>query len=147
MKKILYSVVIGLFVLLTITGCTTSKSFTWNVSTGDKIKVMIDTSDGYNITSELPFTITKDDKTLSQGTFVTIDGYNQYMTAVKEDSNVKIIDSGTKNGITYTFYSFNNSEFNYLIKIDDSNTGMLLGNPNSKDEAVEVFNRLTISKE
>lgn len=147
MKKILYSIILVTTILLTITGCSTSKTLTWNVATGDKIKIELDTTGGYDITSELPFTISKEGETLSQGTFVTIDGYNQYMNAVKSDSNAKIINSKTKNGVTYTFYSFNNSEFNYLIKIDDSNTGILLGNPNSQSEAEEIFNRLTISKE
>ena len=147
MKKVLYSLVFATVILLTVAGCSTSKSFTWNVTTGDKIKIEVDTTGGYDITSELPFAISKDGETLSQGTFVTIDGYNQYMNAVKTDSNANIIDSGTKNGVTYTFYSFNNSEFNYLIKIDGSNTGILLGNPNSQSEAEEIFNKLTISKE
>lgn len=147
MKKILYSLVFAAAILLTITGCSTSKSFTWNVTTGDKIKIKIDTNGGYDITSALPFAISKDGETLSQGTFITIDGYNQYINAIKSDSTANVIDSGTKNGITYTFYSVNNSEFNYLIKIDGANTGILLGNPNSRSEAEDVFNKLTISKE
>lgn len=147
MKKILSSLVFATALLLTVTGCSTNKAFTWDVATGDKIKIQLETTDGYDITSELPFAVSKGGETLSQGTFVTIDGYNQYMNAVKIDSNAKVIDNGTKNGVTYTFYSVNNSEFNYLIKIDNSNTGILLGNPNSQAEAEEVFNRLTISKE
>lgn len=147
MKKVLYSLVFVIAILLIVTGCSTSKAFTWDVTTGDKIKISVDTTDGYDITSDLPFAISKDGETLSQGTFVTIDGYNQYMNAVKNDSSAKIIDSGKKDDVTYTFYSVNRSEFNYLIKIDNSNTGILLGNPNSQDEAEEIFNKLTISKE
>lgn len=147
MKKVLFSLVFALTILLTVTGCSTSKSFTWDVTTGDKIKIKIDTTGGYDITSELPFAISKDGETLSQGTFITIDGYHQYINAVKNDSTANVIDSGTKNGVTYTFYSVNNSEFNYLIKVDGLNTGILLGNPNSQSEAEEVFNRLTISNE
>ena len=45
----------------------------------------------------------------------------------------------------YTFYSYNNSEFNYIIKVNGSNTGIILGNPNSKSEAEECFKRLTFS--
>lgn len=147
MKKVLYSLIFAVAVLLTVTGCTTSKSYTWDVTTGDSIKIKLDSTGGYDITSELPFTISKDDQTLSQGTFITIAGYNQYMDAVDTDPTVNVIDSGSKNGITYTFYSVNNSEFNYIIKVDGSNTGILLGNPNSQAEAEEVFNRLIISKE
>ena len=80
-------------------------------------------------------------------TKITIDGYNQYMNAVETDPTAKVIDSGSKDGITYTFYSVNDSEFNYIIKIDGSNTGILLGNPNSQAEAEEVFSRMTFSQE
>lgn len=147
MKKVLYSLIFLAIILLTVTGCTTSKAYTWNVSTGDKIKIKLDTTGGYDITSKMPFAISKDDKTLSQGTFITIDGYNQYMNAIKTDSAANVIDSGTKDGITYTFYSVNNTEFNYIIKVNDSNTGIILGNPNSQSEAEDIFNRLTIRKE
>lgn len=145
MKKILSSLVLVCALVLTLTGCTTTKSYTFDVETGDSIKVELNASDGYDISADLPFTISKDDKTLSQGTFVTIDGYNQYLDAVNNDTNSKILDSGTKDGITYTFYSYNNSEYNYIIKVDGSNTGILLGNPNSQVEAETVFNLLEFS--
>lgn len=147
MKKNLTMICISLISLLIITGCSSFKAYTFTVETGDKIKVKLDTSDGYDITSDLPFTITQDEETLSQGTFITLDGYNQYIAVVNSDSNAEIIDSGNKDGITYTFYSYNDSEFNYIIKIDDSNTGILLGNPISEESAKECFERLTISKE
>lgn len=145
MKKILGTLVLVGAVLATVTGCTTTKSYTYDVTTGDSIKVELNTSDGHDITSTLPFTISKDEKTLSQGTFITIDGYNQYLNAVNGDAKAKIIDSGSKDGITYTFYSYNDSEFNYIIKIDGSKTGILLGNPNSQAEAQECFDRLNFS--
>lgn len=68
MKKVIKFVVL-FFLLIAFSGCTTSKSYTYDVSTGDKVKVSIITSDGYNMTSSLPFDITKDDKTISTGTF------------------------------------------------------------------------------
>ena len=146
MKKIFSSLVIVIVLILCLTGCSTSKSYTFNVETGDSIKVKLNTSDGYDISSDLPFTISKNGKTLSQGTFITIDGYNQYVNVVNTDTNSKILDSGSKNGITYTFYSYNDSEFNYIIKIDGSKTGILLGNPNSQAEAKKCFELLTFSQ-
>lgn len=145
MKKILSMIVFSLLVVMTITGCASTKSYTYSVQTGDKVKIELNTSNGHDITSNLPFTISKDDKTLSQGTFITIDGYNQYVNAVNNDSKASIIENGSKDGITYIFYSYNDSEFNYIIKIDGSNTGILLGNSNSKQEAKDCFNRLSIS--
>lgn len=147
MKKLIRLLSVIFILTLILTGCTTSKSFIYKVQTGDSVEVKLDTSNGYNLSSDLPFTISKDNTKLSQGTFITMDGYNQYIELVNNDSNSKIIDSGNKNGITYTFYTYNNSEFNYVIKINNSNTGILLGNPNSQKEAEEIFEKLTFSLE
>lgn len=149
-KKIVSVVVLGIILILlvfTLTGCTSSMSFIYNVSTGDQIKVQLDTSNGYKISSKVPFEITKDDTILSQGTFITIDGYEQYANAIGSDSVVKIIDRGEKENIEYIFYSYNNTEFNYIIKVLNSNTGILIGNNQSQQSAEECFKRLTISKE
>ena len=146
-KKVFMSLAIIGVMLLTLTGCTKSKSYTFTVETGDKVKVQLNTTDGYDLSSDLPFTISKNGNTLSQGTFITTDGYNQYIDVVNGDSNARILDSGTKDGISYTFYSYNDSEFNYVIKIDDSNTGILLGNPNSQEEAKKCFELLTFTLE
>ena len=147
MKKILCSLVLVCSLVLTLTGCTSTKAYTFDVETGDSIKIKLNTTDGYDISSDLPFTISKDGETLSQGTFITMDGYNQYIDTVNNDINSKVLDSGTKDGITYTFYSYNNYEYNYIIKVDGSNTGILLGNPNSQVEAETIFNLLTFSVE
>lgn len=63
------------------------------------------------------------------------------------NKSAKILNSGNKNTITYTFYSYNNSEFNYVIKINNSKTGMLLGSHSSKEETQEIFDKLTFSLE
>lgn len=147
MKKILNSLVIATLLVLTMTGCTVKKSFTYSVETGDKIKVELKTNDGYNLDSTLPFTITKDGETLSQGTFTTIDMYNQYVSSIDSNSLATLLDQGSKNGVEYIFYEYNDSEFNYIIKINNSNTAVILGNPISKESAEECFNRLTFSKE
>lgn len=147
MKKVFMSLAIVGVMLLSLTGCTKSKSYTFTVETGDKVKVQLNTTDGYDLSSDLPFTISKDGNTLSQGTFITTDGYNQYIDVVNSDSNARILDSGTKDGISYTFYSYNDSEFNYVIKIDGSNTGILLGNPNSQEGAKKCFELLTFTLE
>ena len=144
MKKIFMSAIL-LSMIVLATGCTTTKSYTFKVETGDNIEVKLDASDGYDITSDLPFTISKDGEDLSQGTFITLDGYDYYITGVNNNSDAKIIDSGTKNGLEYTFYSYD-SEYNYIIKVKDSNTGLVIGNIVSEESAKECFDRLTITK-
>ncbi len=147
MKNKIKVIGIILCTILIMTGCTTSKAYTYDVETGDRIKIELNTTEGYDISSDLPFVISKDGETLSQGTFITMEGYQYYLDAVEEDDLVTVLDSGTKNGVEYLFYSYDGKEFNYILKVEDSNTGILLANPNSEEEAETCFNLLTFSKE
>lgn len=147
MKKTLLSLILLCTFMFTLTGCNTTKSYTFDVETGDKIKIELNTTDGYDLSSSLPFTVSKDGSVLSQGTFITLDGYDSYVDMVNNDTSSTVLDSGSMNGVTYTFYSYNDTEFNYIIKIDGSNTALLLGNANSQNEAQTVFELLTFSTE
>ena len=150
MNKIVTKLAVLAIILLVLTGCTTYKAYTFEVKTGDDIKVQLKTNDGYDITSDVPFSIKKDDKTLSNGIFITIDSYDTYVSTAKSDSRANIIETSSKGDIEYVFYSYNDTndnEWNYIIKVKDSKTGLILGNNNSKESAKEVFDRLTITKE
>ena len=150
MNKIITKLIAVGVILLVLTGCTTYKAYTFEVKTGDDIKVKLKTNDGYDITSDVPFSIKKDNKTLSNGIFITIDSYDTYVSNAKNDSKSNIIETSSKGDIEYVFYSYSNAddnEWNYIIKVKDSKTGLIIGNPNSEKEAKEVFDRLTITKE
>lgn len=144
MKKIFLTMVIGI-ALITLTGCTSSKSFTYKVETGDNVEVTLDTSDGYDLSSKLPFTISKDGKSLSQGTFIKGSYYKQYVSAAETQG--QIIDRGSKDNIEYVFYSYDNSEFNYVINLKNSSTALLLGNNHSQEEAEKCFELLSFAIE
>lgn len=132
-----------------LTACSTksSKAYTVTVDNGDKIKVALNTEDNYDLSSEVPFTISRDGKTLSQGSFVLAESYQQYVGVVNTDENAKLIASGTKDGNEYIFWGYNDSEFNYAILIKGSNTGVVIDNPVSEESAKEGFDRMTISVE
>ena len=141
MKRIFKAILLCMTLVL-ITGCTKTISYTYEVATGDKIKVSLNVNDGYKLTSKLPFTITKDGNELSQGTFIFGNYYDEYVNIAKEDSKTNIISSGDKDSFEYVFYSYNNKEYNYVIKIKNSNTAILLKNTNSKEEAIKCFELL-----
>ena len=42
-------------------------------------------------------------------------------------------------------WNYNDSEYNYVIMIEGTNTGVLLGNNVSEKSAKECFNRIEIS--
>lgn len=147
MKKVLALVLSVILAVCIFTACntTSSKVYTFTVDNGDKIKVELNTSNDYDLSSDVPFAILCDGKTLSQGSFVMAESYQQYVSVVNTDENAELIDSGTKDGNEYIFWCYNGSEYNYAILIKGSNTGIVLGNPVSEESAKECFNRLTIS--
>ena len=144
MKKIRL-ILCTLVILLVITGCSMSKAAIYKVSTGDTIKIEVETTNGYKLSSTLPFEIKKDDVLQTSGEFITIDGYNEYLQLANSDTST-ILDRGNTNGMEYTFYSYNSQEFNYIIKVTDK-TGILLKNTVSKESAEECFNRFNVSIE
>lgn len=148
-KKIIRLLVMSCIIFV-VAGCgnaKTSKAYTFSVETGDKIKISLDTSDKYNLTSDMPFVISCDGEILSQGTFITSEVYEQYMEAVNTDEKAKLIDSGIINSNEYIFWSYNESEFNYAILVGDSKTGVLIGNNVSQESAKDCFDRITLSIE
>lgn len=148
MNKKIGIVLFGICMMLGIAGCTTSssKAYTFSVETGDSIKVTLDTSDSFDITSKVPFIISDKNGETSQGTFITAANYQAYVDAVKTDEKATILDSGEKDGNEYIFWTFNEAEFNYVVLIKNSDTGVLIGNPTSEASAKESFQRLTFEK-
>lgn len=148
MKKSISALLLFLCLIFTLSGCgevTTHKSYTFSVDTGDKIKIELDTTNGYDITSDLPFVISQNGSTLSQGIFIEAEQYESYAEAASTDANATVIEKSTKGSNQYVFWSYNDSEFNIVVLINGSNTAILLGNDVSEDSARECFERLTIS--
>lgn len=147
MKKSTALIVVLVLLVSLTTGCTVnfSKSFTFDVETGDNIKLKLDISDDYDISSDLPFSISCGGKTLSQGTFIFAEAYEEYIDAAQSDGKVKSLDSGERDGNDYYFWCYDDSEWNYVILINGSNTAIILANNVSEESAEECFKRLTIS--
>lgn len=146
MKKIIISI-LTVCMVLCMAGCgnvQSGKSFTYNVETGDKVQIRLDTTDDYDLSSDLPFEISKDGKTLSTGSFIKAEGYEQYVEAVTASESAEIIEQGTKDSNKYMFWRYN-GEYNYVVIVGESDTGVLIGNKESEESARECFNRLKIT--
>ena len=152
MKKSILVLLLTLCLIFTISGCgntqdggaKTHKSFTFSVDTGDKIRVELDTTGGYDLTSDVPFEISQNGSAISQGIFIEAEQFESYAESVNTDANAKVIENAMKDSNQYIFWTYNDSEFNIVVLIGDSNTGILLGNAISEDSARECFERLTI---
>lgn len=156
MKK---KVLKGIEILLTIaclaavmTGCTTSKSYTYTVENGDMIKVELDTSTGWDLSSELPFEVTcpvidtDDDVKVAEGTLIHGEYYEQYAELAETDADCEILETGNKDGNEYIFWKTPYAYY-YVMKIGNSNTGLFLDCGPIEGYARESFNRLVISVE
>lgn len=148
MKKILKILSCLLLVVMVLsTGCGTSKttiSYTYKVETGDNIKISLTTNDGYDMTSDTPFVISKDNKELSQGTFISAEFYDTYIDSIENDDKAEIIDKGTKANCSYVMWDYAGSEYNYVVMINGTNTALLVANNVSEESAKECFSRLEI---
>lgn len=151
MKKtrILWIVIMAIISVVILSGCDfhSSKSYTYDVENGDRITIKMDTSKKYDLTSSLPIKFSKDDEVLSQGTFAKKEAYDTYYNIVENDSSCEIIEEKSNKNGDYFFYTTEDGEYNYIIKIKDSDTCFILGNNVSKSSAKEVFSRLTFEVE
>lgn len=138
--------------ILTLGACTssTSKSYTFNVQTGDTIKVKLDTSNGLSLSQQDgQFTVMKDEETILQGTFIDETGYNNYLD-IKGQQGMRVLEDTEKDGNTYYMYEIEGkagTEDNFVVWIKDSKTGMLIGSLAGQETAKEAFESLTITKE
>lgn len=141
--------VIGLLMLICcLVGCQThtSKSYTFNVETGDTIQIELETGDGYDLLQEDgSFTVKKDDETILQGIFLTEDMLDQYENAVETDEDVTM----KKDYHDYIYYEYDGQtgqEYNFIVKVKESQTGLLIGSTTGCQEAQEAFQRLSFEK-
>lgn len=151
MKKLaalVLSMVLGMSVL---TGCSTSISYTYEVGTGDTVKLVLDTSDGLMLENEDDiFIVTEDDETILQGSFIDEDTYDYYMEMVKIADGVENIEEDSANGLTWLLYEFDGlagMESNFIVWIDGSDTGVLIASLAGSRGAKKAFNSLTFTVE
>ncbi len=132
------------------TGCTagTTSLLSFDVSTGDSVTVALDTSGGYKLVEEDGDFIVQDDgETVLQGSFLTQEGYDEQAAAIDSES-VEVIEEADVDGNPYVFYEYTEdgtvNEL-FLLWIDGSHTGVLLGSLSGAEASQRAFDALTFS--
>lgn len=137
-------------ILLTACNFSTNKSYTFDVETGDKIKVALDTSSGLSLSQkDGQFSVTEDDENILQCIFITEETYNQYVK-IKGQQGMTVLEESEKDGNPYYMYEFEGeagTEDNFILWVDDSNTGVILASLAGEEKAKKAFEKLVISKE
>jgi hypothetical protein len=152
-KNINKTILLALFmicIMATLAGCKSNVAFTYTVNTGDTVTIECDVSDGLGFTPALPFTVSEGKKQLAQGNFISLEGYNEYISILGNAGDAATIyqEETVKDNLTYIFYTTKGEsgiEHNYIIKINDSKTALVLGSVGSKEAAEKAFNALKFS--
>lgn len=144
MKKAI-SLILVLCLVLVSAGCSTTMSYTYTVDNGDCLSITMDTTDGYKLSSGVPFTVTQHGEEVSTGQFLYSEYYTEYVNIVQADSNSTVLDSGEKDGSEYLFWNYNDTEYNYVMLVGGTDTAILISNLISEESARACIDRLTVS--
>lgn len=106
----------GMYAECVLTSST--KSYTFNVETEDKIKIELDTSSKMSLSQkDGQFTVSKDDEKILEGMFIHEDGYKSYL-AIKGKQGMKLLEDSQKDGNTYYMYEIEGetgTEDNFVV--------------------------------
>jgi hypothetical protein len=144
MKKIIASFVLMSAVL---TGCASNSSMscTFNVETGDSIRVELDTSGSdYKLKADgSRFIINEEDTDVITGIFLTADMYDQYESAISETGTILESDGY----ILYEYAGESGTERNILLMVPDSETGIIMGSLADEETVRDIYGRLSFTNE
>lgn len=140
--------IVGILVLY-LSACHTSKSYTFQIENGEMIKVSLDTSDGYDlIQNNGRFSVEKEDKAILQGYFLSEEGYAERRAMILEAQDVTIKRTEKEPDLyVYQCQGEVGLETDYLVQVMDAKTGIVIGSLNSYEEAEAAFSLMTFEKE
>ncbi|MGI6216528.1 MAG: hypothetical protein ACOYIK_02830 [Coriobacteriales bacterium] len=149
-----FVVAVAVCATFALAGCSSAKSYTFDVENGVSMKVQLDTSTGYDLSEDNGnFYITKDGNTVATGFFIVEEGWDYYTNAIDTgiDDGSVVINSDTRssgeNEVEISFQVNNPDgtvEYNHIVYFQDIKTGAAIGCVTSQAEADEVYGLLTI---
>lgn len=76
MKKLFSTIFLAVCMMITLAACSSETGYTYTVDTGENVHISVPTDAGYNISANVPFTITKDGEEIFQGEFENVFEFN-----------------------------------------------------------------------
>ena len=137
-----------MLMVLMLTGCETNLAYTFNIETGEQVKVQLDTTNGQKLKQEDGrFMVnTEEDEAMSIGVFFLPEVFNELYDGVSEMDGVTILEENKESEPAYIFYQVDTDgsmEWNYLVKIKDAEVGVVVSNVTSQESAQTVMELLT----
>lgn len=150
LKRFFLTLSMCLILMLSLTACHSEKSYTFQIENGERIKITLDTSDGWQLSQkDGVFTVQKEDNDILTGYFLTADGFAQNAAAVTASPDAEIITAAPEDSPTFYFYEYQGeagTEVDYLFKVEGAETGVMMGSLSSREEAEAAFKLLEFSK-
>lgn len=146
MKKII-ALCLVFVMALGMTACNSTKSLTIEVSTGDDIKVICDTSEGMSMSwdgDDSEMTIKEDDDKIFEFIFIEEDGFEDELVGLVGVIDLKEDDE--LNGLRYLLFSNEDDEYGVIGWVIGSETG-IYGDGESKKDIKNALKALTFEVE
>lgn len=142
-------------VLIMLSGCgvQSSTTVTYDVAeTGDRVALQLIA--GYTQDGKNPFTISSSGKELITGSFLTTEQYEEYVSLIEgggsKDEVIQRIEQGIKDSNIFCYFSSEKSgstEYDFIVKIADTNTAVLLRGAGSQEAVRECFSSISFVPE
>lgn len=140
----------AILLMLALCACemTSSVSYSFDVATGDRIKVELDTSTGLALSQKDGRFYVKDgEEKLLEGLFITRETYEERL-AMESSSEITTVEQSTADGNPYWMYEVEGGaglETDCLLWVEGSDTGVLMGSLAGREKAQDAFAHLTFS--
>lgn len=151
MKKI-FALLLVFVMVLGMTACSTNKSLTIDLETGDEIKVTCDTSEDYDMKwdgDDSELTVKEDDEKILELVFAEGDALIEKMEMM--NGLIEIKEDDEENGVRYLIFTAPDSEdedVHYIAGwIVGSDTGIYAQGTDSKKETLNALQALTFEIE
>ncbi len=133
-----------------LAACETSRAaYTFQLETGDSIEVAADVKAGYELSGEIPFSVTKEEKTIFTGNFLSRESYDEYYSVITEGGqSMKALEETFGDDYSYLFYCADydgTTSFGYLYLFKNADTAVLLEGAESEEGARNAFFALSFA--
>lgn len=139
MKKFIGLLLVAGMIIF-MTGCNFYMKVTYPVADNIELEVKLIASDGYQITTSMPFEIKQNGEVLTRGKIISEEEYQQYLDGVRENEEVTIIEDDDN----CIFYNYG-EEYNHVFRIMNTEVYLILSNTVSEESAREVLDRLSFT--
>ncbi len=140
-----------LFVLMQLAFVSCSSGYTGIFQidqTGDKIRVEVDTSDGWSVEEKSEIMqVSKDGEPVLQAIAYARDYYNITLNQLKLTGGMTILEESEKDGNSYTLYEYNAemTSYVYIIKVKNTDSCVVIEGLKDKELTEEGFSRVKLS--